>query len=463
MTDFLADLRAVLPAVAVRTDPDSLAPRLLDQRQRYQGAAQALVLPASAEEAAAVLAVCRHHRVAVVPQAGNTGLVGGATPPYEGRSIVLACDRLDRIRHIDPVGYTMTAEAGCILDHLHDAASQHDRLFPLWLGSSGSARLGGLLSTNAGGLQVLRYGNARELCLGIEAVLPDGRLYHGLHPLRKRNVGYDLKQWLIGAEGTLGFITAATLRLWPRPQGRATALVALDDLSAVLKLFQAAKAQLGEVLSAFELIGAAALCQTAMQRPDCVRPFDPPPPWAALLEVSGGETDAVLEERLGELLTAGGWTEAVLASSLAQAEALWTLREAIPDAQRRAGPSIKHDISLPLDRLAEFVALACARLATALPEAQPVVFGHIGDGNLHFNLSLPREAVDRFDALEAHANELVFELTRACGGDISAEHGIGRLRREQADRWLDPVERGLMRQIKACFDPDGLMNPGVLL
>ncbi|PHV12554.1 FAD-binding oxidoreductase [Chitinimonas sp. BJB300] len=456
----LAELANSLPAEALITSPTRLAPRLVDARKRLQGQTLALALPGSAEEAAQIIGRCHAHGVSVVPQAGNTSLVGGATP-MSPTSLLLGCDRLKQVRYIDPTGYTLTAEAGCILDDIRAVAEVAGRLFPLWLGSSGSARLGGLIGTNAGGLQVQRYGNTRELVLGIEAVLPDGSIFKGLHPLRKRNAGYDLKQLFIGAEGTLGFVTAATLRLFPLERGAAVAMVALDDAEQVLALFAEAKANLGEVLTAFEMIDRESLNLMAHHHSTIAQPFDVPPPFAVLIALSGGETDAVLMERLTECLLANGYEDAALAQDGSQAKALWALREHIPSAQTRQGPSIKHDLALPISAIPAFVAEAATLLAQRLPAAKPVVFGHVGDGNLHYNLSLP--VSEDFATSEALANQLLFDLVARHGGDISAEHGIGRLRIAAADAGHDPVERALMRQIKASLDPDGFFNPGVLL
>jgi FAD/FMN-containing dehydrogenase len=419
-----------------------------------------MALPASAEEAAAVISRCRAHGVAVVPQGGNTSLVGGATP-MQPNSVLLASDKLNRVRQIDPIGYTATVEAGCILDDIRAAAEREQRLFPLWLGASGSARLGGLIGTNAGGLQVQRYGNTRELVLGIEAVLPDGQIFHGLRPLRKRNAGYDLKQLFIGAEGTLGFVTAATLRLFPHERGQATAMVALRHVEEVLRLFTQAKEGVGEVLTAFEMIDHHAMTLMARHYAVVPQPFADIPPCSVLISLSGSEPDAVLNERLANLLLEAGCDDAALAQDGKQAKALWRLRELIPSAQTKEGPSIKHDLALPISAIPTFMAESTALLARHLPAARPVVFGHIGDGNLHYNLSLP--ASEDFAASEAIANRLLFGLVTQHGGDISAEHGIGRLRLAEADARHDPVERELMRRIKHEIDPDGFFNPGVLI
>ncbi len=432
----------------------------MDERRRLHGSTLAMVLPGSTEEAAFIVQRCIAHNVPIVPQAGNTGLVGGATPMSD-QALLMVCDRLNHIKQVDADGYVMTVEAGCTLDDVRAAAEEANRLFPLWLGSSASARVGGLIGTNAGGLQVLRYGNMRELVLGIEAVLPDGQIYRGLHSLRKRNVGYDVAQLMIGAEGTLGFVTAASLRLFPCEQGRATAMVALGDAATALRLFSHAKAEVGEVLTAFEFIDKAALEVMAAQHSEVPQPFTPLPACAVLIALSGSQPDSVLADRLAQLLMAAGCEDAILAQDGSQTDQLWALRELIPSAQRRAGPSIKQDLALPIGAIPAFINEAAQHIAKHLPAATPVVFGHLGDGNLHYNLGLPQDA--DFAASEAISNEVLFDLVAKYGGDISAEHGIGRFRVAAADDRHDPVARELMRKIKLSLDPNGLFNPGVLL
>jgi len=456
----LAELAAQLPASALVTDPEKLAPRLVDERRKLHGSTLAMALPGSTEEAALIVQRCVAHGVPIVPQAGNTGLVGGATPMGD-KVLLMACDRLNQVRQVDAEGYTMTVEAGCTLDEIRATAAEANRLFPLWLGSSTSARVGGLIGTNAGGLQVLRYGNMRDLVLGVEAVLADGHIYRGLHNLRKRNVGYDIAQLMIGAEGTLGFITAASLRLLPSEQGRATAMVALPDAAAALGLFTHAKAEVGEVLTAFEYIGKAALEVMTAQHGEVPQPFTPLPNCAVLIALSGSQPDNILEDRLTQLLMTASCEDAVLAQDGSQTEALWALRELIPSAQRRAGPSIKQDLALPIGAIPAFIEEAAQLVAARLPEATPVVFGHMGDGNLHYNLGLAQDA--DVANCEAISNEVLFDLVAKYGGDISAEHGIGRFRVAAADDRHDPVARALMRKIKASLDPQGLFNPGVLI
>lgn len=457
---FISDLNSLLPEGSIVSEQSRLESRLIDARKRLHGQALCMALPSTPSEAALIINHCRKHGVAVVPQGGNTGLVGGATPMHSN-SVIIASDRLNRVREIDPAGYSATVEAGCVLDDIRNAVEQANRLFPLWLGSSGSARLGGLIGSNAGGLQVQRYGNTRDLVLGIEAVLPDGRIYNGLRSLRKRNAGYDLKQLFIGAEGTLGFVTAATLRLFPAEHGEATALVALRDIDAVLALFTAARDAVGEVLTAFEMIGQQAMALMARHYPMISQPFGDIPAYSVLIALSGSQTANALNERLAELLMACGYHDAALAQDGKQAKSLWRLRELIPSAQSKEGKSIKHDLALPISAIGHFMRESTALLEKCMPTVTPVVFGHVGDGNLHYNLSLP--VGEDFGATEQLANQILFELVAQYGGDVSAEHGIGRLRIGAADASHDPLERELMSQIKRLFDPEGFFNPGVLL
>ncbi|MBV1777174.1 FAD-binding oxidoreductase [Burkholderiaceae bacterium DAT-1] len=458
--DFLHRLHALLPADAIITAPDKLASRLQDERKRFHGQTLAAVLPDSAQQTAAVVKLCREFKVAIVPQAGNTGLVGGATP-LAHHSIIICMDRLNRIRSIDAAGYSAIVEAGVILSELKEQVAAQQRLFPMWLGSGQSARIGGLISTNAGGLQVLRYGNMRELVLGLEAVMADGSILNTLYALRKRNAGYDLKQLLIGGEGTLGIITAASLRLMPAERGRATALVTVSDVHQALALFEHARTCAGEVLTAFELITQAAMQLMVSHHPEVRMPFESASKVTVLIELAGSDTDEVLAQKLSEVLDFYDVQDGVIAQDVAQAENLWALRERIPSAQRRAGPSIKQDLALPISAIPDFLISAEDAIRTAMPDVMPIVFGHMGDGNLHYNLTLPHALKSRFAELEAQSNDILFPLARQFGGDISAEHGIGRLRVAAADQYHDPVERSLMRAIKQALDPDGLFNPGV--
>lgn len=441
---------------------------LADWRGRYHGSALAVVRPANVEEVAAVVQSCAAAGVPMVPQGGNTGLCGGATPLADGQSVLVSLSRLNRIRAIDAENNTLTAEAGCTLAAVQQAAQTIDRLFPLSLAAEGSCEIGGNLSTNAGGVHVLRYGNMRELTLGLEVVLPDGRIWNGLRGLRKDNTGYDLKQLFIGAEGTLGIITAAVLKLYPRPRSTCVAWLAVRDPQAAVELLGRLRAWVGERLSAFELIGQSALELVIRHIPTTRLPLPVAPDWSVLVELSdpheGAELDRLLSTFLETALESGQILDAALAGSLAQVAQLWALRENISEAQRIEGFSIKHDISVPVGRIPSFLAQADRVLQAVLPGLRIVVFGHLGDGNLHYNLSYP--ALEENNALIARSREvtrIVHDLVVALGGSISAEHGIGQLKRDELRRYKSDVELDLMRTIKAAIDPKGLMNPGKIL
>ena len=450
------------------THPEDMAPFLTDWRGQWRGAALAVALPATTAEVSAVVTWCRKNGVPIVPQGGNTGLSGGAAPDTSGEALVLSLTRLNKIRAIDPANNTITVEAGCILAHVQQAAEAADRLFPLSLGAEGSCTIGGNLSTNAGGTAVLRYGSARDLCLGVEVVTPSGEIWDGLRGLRKDNTGYDLRGLFIGAEGTLGVITAAVLKLFPRPVHRDAAYVGLVRPEDALELLARAQRRLGATLTAFELISDAALRLVLEAFPALRSPFDTPSAWYVLLESTRGEGEAdgsaILEALLGDAFEAGVVENAAIAASLAQVRAFWSLRESITEAQSHAGGAIKHDVSVPISRIPAFVAEASAGLAKTFPDNRLIVFGHVGDGNLHFNLSPPPG--DRGAALMADQqaiNRLVHDCVARHGGSISAEHGLGVLRRDEAERYKPPVELAMMRAIKRALDPDGLMNPGKVL
>ncbi len=467
MSDLIAQLTDAVGPRNVLTDAADMAPFLTDWRKRFTGRAAAVVLPGATGQAAAAMQSCARHGAAIVPQGGNTGLCGGATPGPAGLSVVIATRRLNRVRGIDPENDTITVEAGCTLQAVQDAALQAGRLFPLSLAAQGSCTIGGNLATNAGGTQVLRYGNARELALGLEVVLADGTVWDGLRGLRKDNTGYDLKQAFIGSEGTLGLITAATLKLFAPPRSRLTALAALDTVEAAVGLLQRMRAIAGPTLTAFELMSRDSLQPVAavlgLQR----LPLEPLPPWAALLEISDHEDENHARSLLEAGLDPGAGApvlDAVLARSLAESQRLWALREAIPEAQARAGGNVKHDISLPVSRISGFVRETSLALARRFDWVQPVVFGHLGDGNLHYNVGCragvpPQTAFDHEQAL----NDIVYEAVQAAGGSFSAEHGLGQLKRGAAIRYKSEVEVSLMRAIKRALDPDGRMNPGKLL
>ena len=445
-----------------------MTPHLRDWRGRYTGAARCVVKPATTAEVAAVVTICAEGRVAMVPQGGNTGLVGAATPSGSGTAVVINLSRMNRIREIDLQNNTLTAEAGCLLQQVQEAAAGADRLFPLSLAAEGSCEIGGNLSTNAGGVAVLRYGNARELVLGVEVVLPDGRIWNGLRGLRKDNTGYDLKHLFIGAEGTLGIITAAVLKLFPRPRVTATAWAAVRDPAAAVALLGALQGACGDRVTGFEIVGRAALELVLKHIPGARDPLAAPAPWYVLMELSDSLEALGLERVLEQVLQAeaesGRVTDAVLAQDLSQARALWHLRENISEAQRVEGISIKHDISVPVSRIAEFISRADAALLQAFPDLRIVNFGHIGDGNLHYNLSKPdATANEDFIARTPQANRIVHDIVAELGGSISAEHGLGQLKREEILRYKSDVEMNLMRAVKRALDPQGLMNPGKVL
>jgi FAD/FMN-containing dehydrogenase len=468
MMDIRAILRARLDAAVggaqVLTDPAATAPYVSDWRGRYHGQALAVVRPGSTDQVAEVVRVCAELGVPIVPQGGNTGQCGGATPDERGNAIVLSLARMNRVRAIDPANATLIAEAGVPLAIVQQAAADHGLMFPLSLAAEGSCTIGGNLSTNAGGHAVLRFGNTRELVLGIEVVLADGRIWDGLRGLRKDNTGYDLKQLFIGAEGTLGIVTAAVLKLYPAPKVRVTALAALSDVAGAVRLLFDVRQTLGDRVTGFELMSAQSM---ALSRKHQSAPPDPCPgsPWYALLQVDDNAVDspiaAQLERALDAALESGIVQDATIAQSGEQARALWALRENIAEAQRRDGPNIKHDISLPVSVIARFLDQACAALAAAFPGVRFVIFGHLGDGNLHYNLAAPEGvAPNAFLANTARANRIVHDLVAAHGGSISAEHGIGQQKCDELVRYKSAVELDLMRIVKAALDPSGIFNPG---
>lgn len=459
-------------------DPAAMQPYLLEQRGNYRGRSPLVVRPASTAEVAAVLGACYEAGVPVVPQGGNTSLCGASTPSERGDELVLSLSRMGRIRALDAASFTLTAEAGCILSHLQQAAAEAGRLFPLSLAAEGSCQIGGNLSTNAGGTQVLRYGNARELVLGLEVVLPDGRVLDMLRGLRKDSTGYPLTQLFCGAEGTLGVITAAVLKLFPAPRAQVTVLLAVRDLAAAVELLGRARAATGDAVTACEFIPRIALDFVLRHIPGTREPLPGRHAHYLLLEATsttepdpgqGPEAgDPELTRRIERLLDRAGADglvhDGVLAQSPAQAAALWRLRESISDAQKPEGGSLKHDVAVPVARVAAFVAEATARVEAASPGVRVVAFGHVGDGNVHFNLSQPPGA-DRaaFMAGREALARIVHDLAVAMGGTFSAEHGIGRLKRADLLHYRSPVEIDVMRRIKQALDPKLLMNPGKLL
>lgn len=467
----LAAIRAVVGDKGWFDTPADMAPYLRDHRELYTGQCQAVVRPANREEVAEVVRLCAQARLPIVPQGGNTGLVGGSIPSGDGRGIVLSLSRMSHIRAIDPINNTMTVEAGCVLANLQQAAAEADRLLPLSLGAEGSCMIGGNLSTNAGGVQVLRYGNARNLVLGLEVVLPDGTLWDGLRALRKDNTGYDLKQLFIGAEGTLGIITAAVLRLFPRPRESVTALAAVPQLSDVIDLLNEAQAVSGESVTGFELIPRLGIELVTKHFPDTSEPMATHSPWYVLMEFSAGgnagdsgRLRAMVEEFLAANFENGRVTDAVLAASETQSRQLWRLREILPESQTREGGSIKHDVSVPISCIAGFIAEATRRLEAAMPSIRVFPFGHVGDGNIHFNVSQPvgMDKAEFYTRWEAF-NRIVHDVVAEMNGSFSAEHGIGQIKKSELRHYRTATELALMQTIKTALDPLGIMNPGKIL
>jgi FAD/FMN-containing dehydrogenase len=460
----LATLKSIVGDANVLTTDSDVAAYVTDWRERYRGRTRAVVRPGSTAEVAAIVRCCAGHRVPIVPQGGNTGLCGGATPHATGAEVVLTLARMNRLRAIDPDNATMTVEAGMPLASVQQAAADSGMLFPLSLASEGSCAIGGNLSTNAGGTAVLRYGNARELVLGLEVVLADGEIWDGLRGLRKDNTGYDLKQMFMGSEGTLGIITAAVLKLFPSPRTSATAWVAIADVASAIALLRTMRQAIGDRLTGFELISADCVALARAQFPSLPDPL-PGHAWYALVQADDAAArsplGAEIELALGEAIEGKIARDAVIARSEAQAAGLWALREHIPDAQKREGPNIKHDIAIPIARIPAFLARAQEALDAAFPGIRYVVFGHLGDGNLHYNVSAPPGADPaRFIERTASVTSIVYDLVADFGGSFSAEHGIGQMKRDAMARYKTPVELELMRRIKQALDPHATLNPG---
>jgi len=466
--DFAQRLVQALGPDTVLTAPDDIAPWLSDWRGLYNGQAQAVVRPRRTEDVAQCLALCQQAGVPVVPRGGNTGMCGGATPDAQPTNVVLALDRMNAVRSVDTIANTMVAEAGCILGNLRRAAEEAGRLLPLSLAAEDSCQIGGNVSTNAGGVNVVRYGMTRELVLGIEAVLPTGEIFHGLRTLRKDNTGYDLKQLLIGAEGTLGVITAVALRLFPRTGVRSVVLAAVQSPAQALQLFELVYEQCGSRLQAYEFFTGQCVDLVLAHAQGVQEPFAQRYPGYVLMELADtadeAALNALLENVIGAALERELCLDAAVSASLAQLQALWKLREEISEAQRADGPHLKHDISLPIERIPDFMQSAEQRLRGAHADIRPFIFGHFGDGNLHYNLSRPAGAPRDWAAQHGAAiTDIVLDEVNRYGGSISAEHGIGQLKRDHFLHSKDPLELRLMRDIKRLLDPAGILNPGKLL
>lgn len=461
-------LRSVVGAQGYLDLPADIEPFTIDHRKLYRGATPLVLKPASTEQVSEILKICYEAGVGVVPVGGNTSYCGAATPSADCSQIVLSLARMRRIRAVDPDNYTLIAEAGCVLAEVQAAAESVDRLFPLSLGSEGSCQIGGNLSTNAGGTAVLRYGMMRDLVLGLEVVLPDGRIWDGIKPLRKDNTGYDLRDLFIGAEGTLGIITAAACKLFSRPRELVTALIAVANPQAAVTLLSKLRTASGDAVTTFEMMPRLALELVWRHIPKSANPFEERYDWYVLLEISvgrhGTDTRTFIEEELGSALEANLILNAALAESEAQRENFWRLRETIPEAQRTEGASIKHDISVTTSELPRFIEECSGLLRELAPDARIIPYGHMGDGNLHFNLS-PAVGADgpAFLALAPRIHRAVHDLVARYGGSISAEHGIGQLKRAELARYKSPVALEVMRSIKSALDPKGIMNPGKVL
>ena len=461
-------LRSIVGPQGFLDQPFDIAPFTVDHRKLYRGATPLVLRPDSTAQVAAILSACHEAHVGVVPVGGNTGYCGGATPSEDGTQIVLSMARMRRVRAVDPHNFTMVAEAGCVLADVQAAAAAADRLFPLSLGSEGSCQLGGNLSTNAGGTAVLRYGMMRDLVLGLEVVLPDGRVLDALKSLRKDNTGYDLRDLFIGAEGTLGVITAAAIKLFSRPATLVTAFVAVPTPDAAVALLSRLRAATGDLVSTFELIPRIGIDLVTRHIPQTSDPFSERYDWYVLVEVGGGKHAGGLREalelELEAALAAAEIANAVFAESDAQREALWRLRETIPEAQRSDGASIKHDVSVTTSELPRFIVEGSQAVLDIAPRGRLVTYGHLGDGNLHFNVNQsPEQPADEFLALAPRIHRAVHDLVARYGGSFSAEHGIGRLKREELVHYKDPVALEVMRSIKRALDPHGIMNPGKVL
>jgi FAD/FMN-containing dehydrogenase len=464
----IAELKAAVGEGAWLASPQDISPFTIDFRGLYRGATPLVLLPREVDQVARILAICNRDEIAVVPHGGNTSYCGGATPDESGSQIVLSMRRLNRVRDLDPANDSMIIEAGCTLAEAQAAAASQSRLFPLSLGSEGTAQIGGNLSTNAGGTAVLRYGMMRDLVLGLEVVMADGRVLSALKSLRKDNTGYDIKSLFIGAEGTLGIITAASLKLFPQPADTATALAGIDSPQQALELLAQLRSAGGETLTTFELLPRLAVELTVQHIPGVANPLEQGTDWYLLIELCSpnprADLSALLADQLQEAAARSTIRDASIATSMAQAQAMWKLRESVPEAQRRHGASLKHDVSVPVSRIPQLIEQGSELVRRLVPEGQVVSYGHMGDGNLHFNVSQnPGADKAAFLGRGAPLESAIFDLVERLGGSISAEHGIGRLKTAQFAARADPVELAAMRAIKAALDPKGILNPGKVL
>jgi len=471
---FVDKLRSIVGDKGLILDDQGKHPYLTDWRENYLGAALAIVRPATTEEVASVVKLCAAEKVAIVPQGGNTGMSGGGTPHETGREIVLSLTRMNRILEVDTIGYSMTVEAGVVLKTIQEAAADHDRLFPLSLGAEGSCTIGGNLSTNAGGVQVLHYGNTRNLVLGLEVVLPSGEIWNGLRALKKDNTGYDLRDLYLGAEGTLGIITRAVLKLWPKPKDHATSWSAIPSPQAAVELLSGAYAASEDNVTSCELMGRQGIDLVLQHIPGTTDPLAEKHDWYVLMEWSstrparegtnaGGLRDK-MEAYLGEAMEKGLVLDAAIAQTEAQSKSLWALRENHSEASKKEGPSIKFDISVAVSKIPAFTTEGLAAMRKALPECRPLPFGHVGDGNLHFNCQAPAGwDKARFAPHIEPVSSAIYDLVVAYGGSISAEHGIGRIKVEELEHYRSKTELDTMRTLKRALDPQNIMNPGKVI
>lgn len=472
----IAALIAICGEKYVLTSDADTAPYLTDWRGDYQGKARAILLPASTQEVAEIIAIADEHHIPVVPQGGNTSLCGGATPDAGGTAMVISTARMNKIRHLDLQSQTITVDAGCILEHIHQAAEKEGMLFPLNFGARGTCQIGGNLSTNAGGLNVVRYGNTRQLCLGLEIVTPQGKVMDLLSPLKKDNTGYDLKDLFIGAEGTLGMITGATLQLFPALTATATAWAGVTDINAAIALLHRTQSASGGNVVAFELMPKSIIDNVQRHFPDTISPLEEVPQFSCLIEISSTASDAnipqadgslplqqVIETCLMAAMEDGLVLDATIAKNSSQQHALWEIRERTPESEIKAGKAYKSDISIPLKHMADFYQRAATAVDKIVPGVKIFGFGHLGDGNLHYNLSTPEEGHPDFPSFYPQFDAVLMGLLKEYGGSISAEHGIGQKKKEMLASVKDPVALAVMRSVKAALDPKCIMNPGKII
>lgn len=464
MTTLIDDLKAIVGPGAWKTDPAELQPHLTEWRGQVFGRTPILVAPRNTEQVSLVLRACRAAGVAVVPQGGNTGMCAGAVPDESGDQVVLSLERLNRIRDVDAFNFSMEVEAGCVLAKIQDAARAVDRYFPLSLGAEGSCQIGGNLATNAGGVNVIRYGTARALVLGLEVVLADGTVLNGLRSLRKDTAGYDLKQLFVGSEGTLGIITAATLRLFPHPGETSTALLAIRESGDAVRLLANLRTSLADRIEAFELVSEPVFGLVEKYIPGSKLPFDETYPWYVLIEAATGGAPDVLEGALVNAVDASLILDAVIAKNAGEADSLWQLRHSVAEAERHHGKALKHDISVPIGKMQDFLRRGDALLAELAPDADLLAFGHVGDGNLHYNVSYPLDLTPSgWDSAAERVTTAIYDLVAEMGGSFSAEHGVGRLKKQYLEQYRGRAEVELMRRLKATLDPQNTLNPGKVI